>query len=382
MEELNIIPGNTLTEFLYRKATRMHLPISGTFELTPVCNFNCKMCYVRKTAREVACSERGILTLDDWRAIARQVFDAGTLDLLLTGGEPLLWPDFWTLYEELSDMGFQISINTNGSLIDETALARFRARRPKRINVTLYGASDDTYHRLCGVKGVFSRVQQTIRALRDADICLKINCSLTPDNAADLEKIVAFGKEVGAMVSCATYMFPPIRRDPGMVGVNERFTPEESARYLMQYLRLDRGEDHYRRFLGDLMSGTAEPPGLDEGCFDPADGKVRCRAGKASYWITWDGWLTPCGMMPEPKRDLSALGFAEAWRLIVEDTKNLRLSGVCDGCPNRDLCHPCAAIAMAETGSGEGIPTYMCRTMQSMLRMAREELSSNAQERS
>ena len=180
------------------------------------------------------------------------------------------------------------------------------------------------------------------------------------------------------MLSCATYMFPPVRREPGMIGVNERFTPEEAARCLMRYMRLDRGESSYRRFLEQLMDGTAEPPGLDESCYDPIDGKVRCRAGRASYWITWDGWLTPCGMMSEPKRDLKELGLAEGWRLIVEDTRALRLSGVCNGCPNRDLCHPCAAIAMAETGSSDGIPTYMCRVMQSMLRMARDELSSES----
>ena len=378
MEELNIIHRNTLTQYLYHKATRMLLPISGTFELTPVCNFKCKMCYVRKTAAEVACSPRGIMTLDDWRAIARQAFEAGTLDILLTGGEPLLWPDFWTLYEELIDMGFQIDINTNGSLIDEAALARFRARPPKRINLTLYGASDETYHRLCGVKGVFTRVDRAIRGLKEAGICLKLNCSLTPENAADLDWICTYSKEIGATLSCATYMFPPVRREPGMIGVNERFTPEEAARCLLRYMRLDRGESNYRRFLHQLMDGTAEPPGLDEGCFDPADGKVRCRAGRASYWITWDGWMTPCGMMSEPKRDVKDLGFAEAWRLITEDTRALQLSGVCNGCPNRDFCHPCAAIAMAETGSCDGIPTYMCRVMQSMLRMAREELSSES----
>ena len=54
------------------------------------------------------------------------MLEAGTLSILLTGGEPLLWQDFWTLYEELVDMGFQVSVNTNGSLIDEEALLRFR----------------------------------------------------------------------------------------------------------------------------------------------------------------------------------------------------------------------------------------------------------------
>lgn len=119
-----------LTDYLYSKASRMLVPLSGTFELSPVCNFSCRMCYVRKTAKEVQESPRKILTLDDWRRIAKEAREAGLLYLLLTGGEPFLWPDFWTLYDELIDMGFLISINTNGSLIDDEAIAHLKRRPP------------------------------------------------------------------------------------------------------------------------------------------------------------------------------------------------------------------------------------------------------------
>lgn len=374
MSMLQIAKGNALTEFLYRKATRMNVPISGTFELSPVCNFDCRMCYVRKTAREVARSPRPILSLEDWRAIARQAREAGMLDLLLTGGEPLLWPDFWTFYDELIDMGFQISINTNGSLIDEAAIARFRAKPPHRINLTLYGASEDTYFRLCGNRDAFSRVDRAIRALKAAGITLKLNCSLTPENEGDLPWVVDYAREVDVPLSVATYMFPPIRRCPDQFGVNERFTPEEAGRNLMRYLRLNREPAAYRHYLNSIAKGIAEPLGLDEGCIDPTDGKVRCRAGRASFWITWDGWLTPCGMMPQPRADLRQMDFRTAWKELVTETGNLRLSGTCEACPTRELCHPCAAISLAETGRFDGIPTYMCRAVAQMQRIALEEL--------
>ena len=67
MSGIRIVRGNSLTQHLYSKASHMKIPISGTFELSPVCNFTCRMCYVRKTRQEVACSPRGILTLEDWR---------------------------------------------------------------------------------------------------------------------------------------------------------------------------------------------------------------------------------------------------------------------------------------------------------------------------
>ena len=372
---MNTVPnvqGRALTDYLQAKAGRMGIPLSGTFELSPVCNFSCKMCYVRKTQKEVQCSPRGILTLEDWRRIAREARDAGMLYLLLTGGEPLLWPDFWTLYDELIDMGFLISINTNGSLIDEEAIAHFRRKPPLRINITLYGASDETYRNLCGQDHVFSKVDCAIQRLMDAGITVKINCSLTPENAADLDWIVDYSKARGTMVTVATYMFPPVRRDPTQIGVNERFTPEESAEYLMRFLERDRGPEAYSRYVNSILAGYVEPPGLDESCVDPVDGKIRCRAGKSSFWITWDGWITPCGMVPEPKVDLKQMGFADAWSVLTEASAATRLSGVCDKCPNRNICHPCAAIAYAETGSSAGVPTYMCQAVKQMCKIARE----------
>ncbi len=355
----------------------MGIPLNGTFELSPVCNFSCRMCYVRKSQKEVMSSPRKILTLDDWRHIAREARNAGMLELLLTGGEPLLWPDFWTLYEELVDMGFLVSINTNGSLIDDQAIERFRIRPPQQINITLYGASDNTYCRLCGISGVFSKVDAAIRGLINAGLTVKLNCSLTPANADDIEWIVDYAKEVNTVLSVATYMFPPVRRDPSQIGVNERFTPEESAQYMMRYLLRNRGEQRFQGYLKSITEGYAEPLGLDSDCIDPADGQVRCRAGRAAFWVTWDGWMLPCGMMTHPKVDLKECSFQDAWERLRSDTADIRLSGLCDKCPNRNVCHPCAAVAYAETGSFSAVPTYRCQATQQMCRIAQAMINSN-----
>ena len=364
-----------LTEYLYSKASRRRIPLSGTFELTPVCNFACRMCYVRKTPKEVSQSKRKQLTLSKWREIAKQAAEAGTLYLLLTGGEPFIWPDFWTLYEELIDMGMLVSINTNGSLIDEKTVEKLKQRPPRRINITLYGASDASYERLCGVSGVFQKVDSAIRMLKEAGIPLKLNCSLTPHNISDLEAMVEYAKCLDLVFSPTAYMFPPVRRDPSLVGVNDRFTPEETAKFRLRCYELQHDSKAYRSYLQSICDGSVEPPGLEEGCVDPVDGRIRCRAGNASFWITWDGWMTPCGMMPEPKLDLTQIDFASSWMELVQISDHLRLTGVCSNCPNQKLCHPCAAMAAAETGSVSGIPKYLCEMSREMRRIALETLS-------
>ena len=363
-----------LTQYLFTKASQKKIPLSGTFELSPVCNFSCRMCYVRMTPSQVAAHSRPAMTLERWLALAEQARASGMLYLLLTGGEPFLWPDFWPLYERLTEMGFVLSINTNGSLIDEATIARLRARPPTRLNITLYGAGNDTYRSLCRADGVFTRVDRAIMGLREAGLMVKLNCSLTPQNAVDLEAMVRYAEQRGLILEVNTYMFPPLRRDPSQVGRNERFTPEEAARYHMERYRLMYGEETYDRYLHSVLRGIADPPGLDESCVDPVDGKIRCRAGKAAFWVTWDGWLTPCGMMTEPRVDLAGQPFDRAWKTLTEQSERMRLSGVCGQCPDRDLCHSCAAMAQAETGSPGGIPLYLCRMVEAMKTLARQEL--------
>lgn len=363
-----------LTDRLYQKAGNRKIPLSGTFELSPVCNFSCKMCYVRKTVQEVKEHPRKMMSLEQWIELAEQARKEGMLYLLLTGGEPLLWPDFWKLYETLSKMGFLIGINTNGSTIDDQVIERWKENPPYRVNITLYGANDNTYEELCAAKGVCSKVKDAICKLKEAGISVKLNCSLTPHNAKDLEEMVRFAKEKEVFLSVSTYMYPPVRRDENMTGKNDRFEPEEAAYYHMQRYRYQKGEEAYQKYLDNILEGLTEPLGLDESCVDSVDGRIRCRAGSASFWITWDGYMTPCGMMPEPKVSVADKTFLEAWKEIVEISEKLRTSSICEKCPDQQMCHSCAAMAYAETGRTEGIPTYLCKMVREMKQIARNKL--------
>ncbi|MBQ8578710.1 MAG: radical SAM protein [Clostridia bacterium] len=328
------------------------------------------MCYVRKTKAEIAAHPRPSMTKENFLRIAREARDEGMLYLLLTGGEPFLWRDFRALYEALAGMGFVLSINTNGSLIDEETVSWLKQNAPSRINITLYGASDETYRALCGADHVFERVDRAVKLLCDAGIPVKINCSLTPHNVHDAPKIIEYAKERDLICVVNTYMFPPVRRDSAMTGQNDRFSPEEAARQQIEVCRYQYGEDGCREFLESIRNGTIAPPGLDESCVDPIDGHIRCRAGNASFWVTWDGLVTPCGMMPAPAVEVRDRPFSEVWREIREKSAALKLSRVCTDCPDWELCHACAAMAIAETGTPGGIPHYLCETVAALRREA------------
>ena len=372
IEELRI--ESPITQMLLNKASYNLVPMSGTFELTPMCNCSCEMCYVRKTKEEVENHSRKILTLNDWIRIAEEAKEAGMLYLLLTGGEPFVWPDFWKLYEKLSEMGFLISINTNGLLLDDQMIERLSVRPPIRMNVTLYGASDETYKKMCGVDKGFTRVERSIDGLKDKGITVKLNGTLTPANVGDLQACIEYAAKKDLIYEINTYMFPPLRRDEKMVGKNQRFTPAEAAYYRLKSYRMQYGEEQYHKFVQDIIKGSISPIGLDKSCVDMQDGKIRCRAGKASFWITWDGLMTPCGMMPYPTVDVVEKRFLPAWKELVEKSETLSLSGLCRQCANQNLCHACAAMAMAETGDTRGVPIYLCQMIEEIRRLAQKDI--------
>ncbi|MBQ4244555.1 MAG: radical SAM protein, partial [Clostridia bacterium] len=138
-----------IVRYLHMKAEKNRIPLGVTFELTSRCNFSCRMCYVHSTDCNI--NKPLELSAGQWIEIAQKAKDAGALFVLITGGEPLVRDDFAEIYEAIAKMGFVISVNTNGSLIDEKILDLFTKNRPNRVNVSLYGADGETYKKLCGV---------------------------------------------------------------------------------------------------------------------------------------------------------------------------------------------------------------------------------------
>lgn len=351
-----------ITRYLMAKAVKQKIPISGVFELTPLCNMNCRMCYVRLSKEEQ--EKIGPLrTADQWIKIGKEARDSGMLYLLLTGGEPFLRKDFRQIYQGLHDQGIIMEINSNGTLIDEQTVSWLKEIPPQRINITLYGASDATYERLCRNPKGFTQVTHAIRLLKDARINVRLNCSVTPYNADDLQDIFAFGQKEDIPVRAVSYMYPPVRRDASSVGVNDRFTPEEAAYQDVRIKSYSMGEDKFLEWAE--KHETMDFPDLDEDTCDgiKADG-VRCHAGKSSFWITWNGNMVPCGMFRgEEEHNVFQEGFAENWKRVLEETSRIRLAAECTVCTQKDFCKTCAAMEISENGKFGNVPEYRCQML-------------------
>ena len=351
---------------IYEKAAHARIPIMCSFELLPVCNLSCKMCYVRKSMDHVR-ANGGLKNADWWLELARAGAEQGLLYPLLTGGEPFLHPEFDRILAGMLDMGLQVSINTNGTLIDRKWAEFLSIHRPTRINLTLYGASEEAYRALCGSGDAYRRVVEAVALLKEYRIPLKFNASITPENVADLPAMIAFAKAQECPIQVATYMFPPLRRDSSLVGQNDRLSPEDAA---LARATADLLQNEPAWFVTQAMRFREFIP-LEKKPWEmglPREEAMRCRAGLCSLWVDWQGNFSNCGMYPSVSVPDTLPSFREKWEQVVSDTAQVRFTAACFGCPNRPLCHPCIAMIHNECGSHEGRPEYMCRMNEALSR--------------
>lgn len=343
-----------LTGYLFDRAGAQGIPLGGTFELTPVCNMNCRMCYIRMSEEQMKSKGR-LRTVDEWLNLAQQAKDAGMLFLLITGGEPLLYPDFRELFAALKKMGLFVSINTNGTLINEEMVEFFKKYPPYRINITLYGGSDETYKRLCRYENGYDKVIKAVKLLKEAKLSVKINCSITSENVSDAEAILGMAKDFSTACSLGCYMFPPTRRDDKSTC---RFTPEEAGKCQAMV-------DKMRYEPKDFENNVKKIIAVESGELKmEIPSRFRCRAGRSSFWVTWNGRMNACGMIEGFDLEPFETGFDKCWKTINDSISNAVALKGCEGCKDRAICKVCPAIAAAETGDYNKKPEYLCRMVE------------------
>ena len=357
-----------LSTYFHQKGYRLGLPISGNFELTARCNFNCPMCYVHMNAEEIAKKGRE-LTAAEWIKLAEDAKNKGMIFALLTGGEPFIRKDFFEIYGAMKAMGIMISINSNGSMLEGEILEKLLKDPPFRINISLYGGCNETYQKMCGLP-MYDKVLKNIITLKEHGVDVRLNLSITPYNCDDIEKIYEIAVKHNIHVKASSYMYPPIRLDKELEGYGNRLSPEDSARYSVEwdYLRFTEEEFESRaKAIRDLIAVDEKECAVD------MESGVKCRAGSTSFWMTWDGEMRPCGMMPGPTAYPMEVGFDAAWETIREETKKILMPSKCNTCSKKEICGVCAAVTVAETGKFDQVPCYMCERTDAIAKLTWEK---------
>ena len=349
---------DAFSSYLSKRAREQGVPLYAELELTSLCNLSCKMCYVHLNAAQM--QGRGLLSVEQWKDLIDQAYAAGLMNVTLTGGECLTYPGFRDLFLYLHSLGCEVSVYTNGVLLDQEWIDFFKLHTPARIQVTLYGDSEETYEQVTGFR-VFSRVVEHIRMMQEAD--LPVSLCITPSRylGENVFDTLRTAHKLNRNTRVNSNLFKP-KEETGR-------SRQEDDPDVEMYIRIYRmlaslnGVDCKKIDESDLPE-----TGCPKGTFQDSN-EVRgvlCGAGRSSFTIDWKGRMVPCSMLDMieafPLRD----GFESAWRKINQAVNQWPRPADCEDCAYRSVCNNCAAYMFQFVKPGE-TPYDLCRNTKKLV---------------
>lgn len=342
------IPDLSYSEFGERLRSRLNgqrAPLAGSLELTFRCNLRCQHCYV-------SCGHQGLpgmqeLSADEIAGILDQIADAGALWLLITGGEPLLRRDFPEIWTYAKRKGFLLTLFTNGTLLDERTADLLAEWPPVNMEITLYGATPETYERVTGNPHAYLRVHRAIELLLERKLPLKLKTMVMTLNRHELT----------AMRDFAHSLDLDFRFDAALNGGLEGFDRPKQLRISPEeVVQLDLEDPERSREWPDLMARFLNIQ-IDSQYL------YHCGAGIRGFHIDPYGELSLCLMARQPGYDLRQGTFQEGWSdfLLKARMQTVEDHIICNECQLAGVCHHCPGWAMLEHGNPHQPVEFLCQ---------------------
>lgn len=335
-----------ISAYQEQKARKAGVPLYGQFELTPLCNLDCRMCYVHLNYEQLKGAK--LLPAEWWKGIMFQAHSLGMMNATLTGGECLTYPEFDDVYMYLRSLGVKVWIKTNGILLNNERISFFTKYPPRGITVSLYGSSNDAYKKVTGHK-LFDIVYSNLLQLKKTDI--PIDVAITPSKYIydDMEQLLEIVKQLDIPFSVNVMLIPP---------------REETGRTIC-----DLSDEEYvsiYKLLNTRKSPrTASKPLTEEP--DSGKGKnmkfgVPCGAGRSSFTVNWNGIMSACENLNTLKVDLRNMPFSEGWEAVHSDALSYPLPAECNECLYNNICFNCVAYRGRGEKPGHCNPRVCDRT--------------------
>lgn len=332
------------------------------WELTARCNLRCVHC--RAEAQEDFAA--GELSTAEILQVARDIREAGDPILVLTGGEPLVRPDFFEIASECTKLFTRVALATNGTLIDDSLARRIVENGIQRVSISLDGANAQTHDAFRGIKGSFDQALAGFDALKRAGASVQINVTVTRKNDAEIEDLLRLCIEKGAD---AFHIFMLVPVGCGVQISNDvRLSPEEFESRLIWlfeksieladkiHLKATCAPQYFRimREQARRVEAVNKERRMNDSGSSPLHATTRgCLAGSGVCFISRTGDVQPCGYLPIRVGNVRESKLGDIWREseVFSALRNPnRLTGKCGVCGYRTICMGCRARAYAETG--------------------------------
>lgn len=179
-----------------------YFPAHVTVELTDKCNYFCKHCY-----RSSAPSRSQQLPFEVLTSFLEDFHKNGGVVVELTGGEPMLHPDFFEIVKWCNERFSLVGVLTNGYYLQEEEVKKLLPYRESMIfNLSLDSYKEEYHDNFRGMKDAYKRTLNAMRLLSENKFFFRVSMSVTADNFFEIEETIKLAKGLGA----SAFTFNPV----------------------------------------------------------------------------------------------------------------------------------------------------------------------------
>jgi radical SAM protein with 4Fe4S-binding SPASM domain len=286
------------------------------------------------------------MTTEQILSVIDQAVEAGCLYLLITGGDPMMRRDFAEIYRHARQSGLVVTVFADGVLVTDAVVELFRELPPRMVEISLYGATAETYETVTRVEGSYDKCLRGVHRLLDAGIEVGFKTVLMTVNQHELEAMRTLAEDLGVDFRIDAAIFPCLsdgNRDPlalrvaPAVGVDGELAAPGAVSKLREYV-----EKRSDIPVSDRLYG--------------------CGAGVTGFSVDPYGWASPCLMATHVRANLLERGLNEVWNddLKMVMDRPAPAGYACSSCEMRVACMVCPAFNYLETGSEDVPSEYLC----------------------
>ena len=160
---------------------KKYTPISVVWETTLKCNMNCVHC--GSSAGSLRNNE---LTTKEGLQLCNDLQTLGTKLISLMGGEPFLRKDWQIFAHHIRDLGMNVTLMSNGLVIDESIIQQLRTIEPYAVTISLAGGKPKTHNTIRGSSNSFKRCLQSLDLLTEANLPTTVITTIHKQNFKEL----------------------------------------------------------------------------------------------------------------------------------------------------------------------------------------------------
>lgn len=308
-------------------------------ELTNLCNLRCIHCYAdsKPTSKEQLPTEKV-------KSLIKEISEMGALLVNFSGGEPFMRKDLMELIKYSRDMGLDVSVNTNGTLLNRKILSDLSEMNIRGLEFSIDGANPATHDEIRGVNGCFKKVIKNFDLCHEYGITPGMLFTVLRLNYKEIHDVIKLAIEHKS-IGIGFLRFKPIGR--GKTSMNLELSTEE------RHDTLNEIYDLKLKYEKDLMVKVECPQSIlipIERSHKLPDffGAARgCPGGKIMCNIMPNGEVRSCPQLPVSAGNINKQKFRKIWEesALFKDLRSSKLKGKCGKCTYKEICGGCRSAA-------------------------------------